>query len=377
MKKRNVYVLSCLLAGVVLAGSLGACGSDKDETGRKGSESAEASADAEKKNTESVKETESAEETETEETQEKKYETITSDASVEDYNSVVVVDKSAYELFTYREDVAESYAAAVNKLGKKLDGKAQVYDMLIPLSSSVTFPDNLQDKIKSTDQREAMEKVFGMVHDPVKSIDIYDSLMSHRTEYIYFRTDHHWTALGAYYAYEDFCQAKGIEPADISSYETKEFDGFIGSFYNDTKAQVLKDNPDTVVAYVPKSDATIHVTASDGTEYDWEIIYDVSSYASSLKYSTFVAADNPISVIENKNVADGSSCIVVKESFGNAFIPFLVDHYQTIYIVDYRYYTGNVSDLVDAKKVDDVILMNNLSMLRNQYLVGQFQGVVK
>ena len=58
--------------------------------------------------------------------------------------------------------------------------------------------------------------------------------MTHRKEYIYYRTDHHWTALGAYYAYQQLCAAKGIEPEDLNGYETKEFDGFLGSFYNDT-----------------------------------------------------------------------------------------------------------------------------------------------
>ena len=79
----------------------------------------------------------------------------------------------------------------------------------------------------------------------------------------------------------------------------------------------------------------------------------------------------------NKTVTDGSACVVVKESFGNAFVPFLVDHYQYIYVIDYRYWEGSISDLVKEKGATDVILLNNLSMIRNKYLVGQFQGVVK
>jgi len=55
-------------------------------------------------------------------------------------------------------------------------------------------------------------------------------------------------------------------------------------------------------------------------------------------------------VIENKDLTDGSACIVVKESFGNAFIPFLVDHYQKIYVVDYRYWTGSISELAEKKE---------------------------
>lgn len=316
---------------------------------------------------------------ETETGQENNYEKITSDEDVKMYDSVALVGDAAYELYTYKEEPAKAYADAVNKLADKYDGKVNVYDMVIPLGSGIIFPDNLKDKLNNSDQRKAMQDIQGMMDDKVKSVDIYDSLMSHRSEYIYFRTDHHWTPLGAYYAYQKFCEVKGIEPEAIDSYETKEFDGFLGSFYKDTNnAQILKDNEDTITAYVPNAkDTTMHVTASDGTKYDWNVIYDVSSYAAGLKYSAFVAGDNPYTVIENNDLTDGSSCIVIKESFGNAFVPFLVDHYQKIYLVDYRYYTDKLSKLIDETGAQDVILLNNLSMLRNKYLVGQLQGVIQ
>lgn len=307
----------------------------------------------------------------------KEYEKIESDKKIKDYGSIVVVGNEGYELFTYRKDIAENYVKAVNSLTKQLEGEAVVYNMLVPLGSEITFPDNLRDQIKSSDQREAMLDIFSGISDQVKTVDIYDSLMSHRTEYVYYRTDHHWTELGAYYAYADFCRAKGIEPYEISSYETKDFDGFLGSFYNDTESKALKKAPDTIHAYLPHSDTKVHVTASDGTEYDWSIVHDVTDYADSMKYSTFAAGDNPMTVITNSDLDDGSSCVVVKESFGNALIPFLADHYQTIYEIDYRYWTGSVAGFAKEKGVDDVILVNNLSMTRNKYLVGQFQGVMK
>lgn len=304
------------------------------------------------------------------------YEKIEVDNKIKEVDGVVVVGDAAYELYTYREASAKAYAKAVNSLAESLEGKANVYDMVIPLSSEITFPDNLRDKINSTNQREAMLSIMGMMNDKVKSVDIYDALMKHRTEYIYFRTDHHWTALGAYYAYTALCEEMGIEPEALEDYETKEFDGFVGSFYNDTKAEGLQDKPDVITAYLPKSEAKMHVTPAKGDEYDWDVIYDVSSYGASLKYSTFIASDNPFTEITNQNLTDESACIVVKESFGNAFVPFLVDHYQHVYVVDYRYWQGDLAALAKEKKATDVILLNNLSMIRNQYLVGQLQGVI-
>ena len=305
------------------------------------------------------------------------YDKIESKEKVKVVNGVAVVGNSAYELFTYRESSAKAYAKAVNALAKDLDGKAEVYDMVIPLSSGITFPDNLVEKIDSTNQRNAMLSIMGMMNSQVKSVDIYDALMKHRKEYIYFRTDHHWTALGAYYAYTALCEEMGIEPEKLEEYETREFEGFVGSFYNDTKNESLKKHPDVITAYLPKSEAKMHVTPAKGQDYDWDIIYDVSAYGASLKYSTFIASDNPFTEITNQTLTDESACIVVKESFGNAFVPFLVDHYQHVYVVDYRYWQGNLSKLAEEKKAKDVILLNNLSMIRNQYLVGELQGVIK
>lgn len=304
------------------------------------------------------------------------YPAITAKGKLKDYNSVVTVGDSAYELYTYLDKVAENYAKSVNKVASGLKGKADVYDLVIPLSSGITFPDNFKDKIQSSDQGEAMKNIRAKMNKNVISVDVYDTLMQHREEYEYFRTDHHWTTLGAYYAYREFCNAKGIKPEELDTYKTKEFDGFLGSFYNDTSDAKLKANPDTLTACYPNADSICHVTASDGSKYDWPVIYDVSNYNAGLKYSTFIASDNPYTEIENKDLTDGSSCVVVKESFGNAFIPFLVDHYQTIYVVDYRYWTGSITKLAKEKKADDVLFLNNLSMIRNKSLVGKLYRVL-
>lgn len=304
------------------------------------------------------------------------YPAITSDKKIKDYQSVVTIGDKGYELYTYLEPVAKNYAKSINKVADSLKGKSDVYNMIIPLGSEITFPDNRREEISSTGQRDAMLKIQAKMKENVKTVDIYDALMKHRDEYVYFRTDHHWTALGAYYAYEQFCAVKGMEPEALESYETKDFDGFLGSFFNDTKDKKLKKNPDAVTVYYPHADSIMHVTASDGTKYDWPIIYDVSDYDAGLKYSTFAAGDNPYTVIKNKDLDDGSSCIVVKESFGNAFVPFLVDHYQTIYMIDYRYWMGSICELAEKKKVQDVLFLNNLSMTRNKSLVGKLHRVL-
>ena len=291
---------------------------------------------------------------------------------------VYVVGSAGYEMYNYVGSLAEKYQSTVNAVADSLSGVSQVYAMAIPLSSGITLPDELFSDIPGSDQTQAEKDILAGMGQNVKTIPLHDVMMSHRTEYIYFRTDHHWTALGAYYAYVQFCTAKGITPHNLSDYEVSQFPGFLGSFYNDGgKPDAMKNDPDTVNAYHPVS-ATASMKYGDNensTLTGGQVIFDESTASASLKYGTFIMGDNPFTVIENPEVSNGESCIVVKESFGNAFVPFLVDHYQTVYVVDYRYYSGSITQLARDKGVKDVLFVNNLSAIRGSYQMGKLAGV--
>lgn len=291
---------------------------------------------------------------------------------------VYVVGSAGYEMYNYVGSLAEKYQSTVNAVADSLSGVSQVYAMAIPLSSGITLPDELFSDIPGSDQAQAEKDLLAGMGQNVKTIPLHDVMMSHRTEYIYFRTDHHWTALGAYYAYVQFCTAKGITPHNLSDYEVSQFPGFLGSFYNDGgKPDAMKNDPDTVNAYHPVS-ATASMKYGDNensTLTGGQVIFDESTASASLKYGTFIMGDNPFTVIENPEVSNGESCIVVKESFGNAFVPFLVDHYQTVYVVDYRYYSGSITQLARDKGVKDVLFVNNLSAIRGSYQMGKLAGV--
>ena len=291
---------------------------------------------------------------------------------------VYVVGSAGYEMYNYVGSLAEKYQSTVNAVADSLSGVSQVYAMAIPLSSSITLPDSLLSDIPGSDQAQAEKDILAGMGQNIKTVPLHDALNAHRTEYIYFRTDHHWTALGAYYAYVQFCNVKGITPHDLSDYEVSQYTGFLGSFYNDGgKPQAMADDPDTVNAYHPvSSTAAMKYGSSEDSELTGgKVIFDESTAAASLKYGAFIMGDNPFTVIENPEVSNGQSCIVVKESFGNAFVPFLVDHYQTVYVVDYRYYGGSVSALAKAKGVTDVLFVNNLSAIRGSYQMGKLAGV--
>ena len=307
------------------------------------------------------------------------YQKIELKGDQQQYDAVYRVGDTGYEMYSYVDSTAKKYADNVNAVADNLAGKASVYMLPIPLSSGVSLPDELYGKDIFADQKDAEQKIIGYMNGNVKSVALYDALLAHRTEYVYFRTDHHWTATGAYYAYEQFCKAKGITPTPISSYTVDEYDGFLGTFYRDSNQNAaMGANPDKVVAYHPLStEATLDYGDSENDSLTrGKIIYDESTAPASLKYGAFITGDNAYSVINNPDVTDGSSCIVVKESFGNAFVPFLTDHYQTIYVLDYRYWKGSISQFAQDKGVQDVLFVNNLSAIRSTALVGYLHNVV-
>lgn len=303
---------------------------------------------------------------------------ITTDATPYQSGGVYVVGDAGYEMYSYVESIAKNYQTVVNNMADALKGVSNVYVMAIPLSSGITLPDALYSEIPGSDQQQAEKDILAGMGQNVKTVPLYDTLMSHRTEYVYFRTDHHWTALGAYYAYVQFCNVKGITPHALSDYEVTQFPGYLGSFYNDGgKPTAMADNPDVVNAYHPVSStaAMKYGDNENSTLTGGKVIYDESTAPASLKYGTFIMGDNPYTVIENPEVHNGESCIVVKESFGNALVPFLVDHYETVYVIDYRYYDGSISALAKAKGVTDVLYANNLSAIRASDKVGAMNRV--
>ena len=281
-----------------------------------------------------------------------------------------LVGDTAYELYSFSTSGAQTYASLLNKAADTLEGKAKVYDLIIPLHYSFALSAEVQDQHKLPDAGEAIEYMYSGMNDGVHTVDAYAALMNHRDEYIYFRTDHHWTATGAYYAYEAYCQSAGITPTPLSSYEKMTFGGFLGTLYSKTgQPSAMGGNPDSVEAYIPKGTNDQYIydeNGGDRTRYRGGVVRrdtDTFYQAAASKYNCFLMGDHPLIEIHNENVSadrKGTTVLLVKESFGNAFAPFLVDSYEYIYVVDYRSYHGTLSELVAAKGVDDVIFLNNV-----------------
>ena len=297
------------------------------------------------------------------------------DEVTQNLSNITIVGNTGYSYWYFNQSVADKYAKAVNKTAQRLSGTSKVYTMLVPTSMDITMSDALRAKMNSGDQKKGMEYIFSSLSSDVTAVDIYKPLRLHRDEYLYYRTDHHWTALGAYYAYEQFTAVKGIKPVALSKFEKKSFGEFLGSYYTNSNSSALKKDPDELIAYMPPYKTTLRYTTTDGTVVDWFLVNDVSSYPISQKYSAFAGADNPYTVIENKSKEKGKTCVIIKESFGNAVIPYIVGNYKKVYVVDYRYYKQGFVSLAKKVKASDVIFINNMSAVCTESLVNRMDAI--
>lgn len=288
------------------------------------------------------------------------------------------VDNQAFDLCGYDQATAAAYAKLVSTAADRLAGQTRVYSLPIPTAYGITLPDDIRQQLPAyIDQSKSIQSIFSNMSSNVVQANCYDNLMRHRDEYLYFRTDHHWNGLGAYYAYEAFCQAKGIAPYTLDQREKVTFDGFLGTLYRGNGKDPLLLPADTVCAYKPHStSATMVYYDQDGTATKWPIISDVSQWAASSKYSTFAGGDHPLTVFQNPEVTDGSVCIVVKDSFGNALLPYLVDHYSTIHEIDFRYWKGDLVAYAQEQGATDLIFANNVMTISTGLLVGSLSNII-
>ena len=295
--------------------------------------------------------------------------------------NVNILDLVGYCVYGFNVKAADRYCENVAEVAEGLKGIADVYDILIPDNSAIKLDEETKKAWKLLDERKVIEyynaKIRSLTAESTE-IGIYDILEEHSDEYLYFKTDHHWTQLGAYYAYVEFCKAAGLEAYEIDSYEQEVTPDFLGSYYSTNGYTQLQDNPDMVIAYKPHTVEWFRFfDTAQGVYREGRIIRNMSEFNNTFKYLGFIYGDNPISIIENQTVTNGRKCIVIKESFGNAWVPFLADHFEKVIIIDYRSYKESVIDLAKEEGVTDVVFINNLEAISDKSVMDVLGNICR
>ena len=276
-------------------------------------------------------------------------------------DGVYVTDGACYTLYYFDDGATREYAGVINDAAKLLGDEATVYSVLIPTNAGVMLDDKTLEDLGVPNQGQAIDYFYSLMADNVVTVPTYDTLREHNDEYLYFRTDHHWTQLGAYYVYESLCKVKGIDPAPFFDWEEKVYAPFWGEY--DGVADLASFEPDSVEARIPQGTNTMKYWTDDlvpETEVEGPVGADFPDMQDddANKYNCFVCGNQPMSYIENPAVTDGSSCLVIKDSFGNPFVATMVDSYQHIYTLDFRFTSQKLVDFVREHDIQDVIFEN-------------------
>ena len=287
--------------------------------------------------------------------------------------NVIVVGTRAMEIPSANEQIIESYADAVGRLADAMGSGVRTISLVTPNGGEFYSPQSMHTGIHS--QKAMIEHCYASMDAGIVTVDAYSGLREHADEYIYFRTDHHWTQLGAYYAYQKFCEAAGFEAVALDRFQTGVYENFVGSMYTFTKgypqSETLYNNPDTLTYYLPiyETHAKYYADASLQNGVAVSVVYTQLPESTTNKYLCYIGGDTPVCVIES--AAEGGTCIVLKESYGNAFVPFLTSHYSKIIVIDPREFNRDGKPSLDLASfaaeqgIDDLIVINYPYMINN------------
>ena len=286
-------------------------------------------------------------------------------------NGIFVYKGMAMSLFGTSYSNGEWYAEVLNTYHRELP-TVQIYNMIIPTASEFYIPKKYADM--SASQKDAIDHIYSKEDASIKKVDAWSKLAENRDKYLYFRTDHHWTGLGAYYAYTAFCEQAGLEPIRLEDCETRRLDNFIGTMYAQTQDSTLLQTPDYVDYYIfPQEYEAVRYDRGDpytAKEHSLWGEYAVSPNC----YSVFLHGDFPL-IKATTNIKNGRKILVVKESFGNAFAPFLINHYEEVYVVDQRYFEFPLVDFIKQNGINELVFANNSFAVFTPYHIRCIDGL--
>lgn len=231
-----------------------------------------------------------------------------------------------------------------------------VYSMVIPTSVDFYNPDEYSGYTEL--QKDKIEYIENELKNTgVTNIKVYDTLSKHTNEEIYSRTDHHWMPLGAYYAAQVFCKDAGVKVPDISKYRKETCGGYVGSMYYYSSDVNLYNDPEQYTVYYSPNEDKLTTTYynryySNGYESNLFLCNDASYY-----YLTFLGSDDLIAHVKT-NASTGRNLVVIKESYGNALIPFFTESFDNIYVLDLRYCEVNAINFCKEVGATDLLFAN-------------------
>ncbi len=246
-------------------------------------------------------------------------------------------------------------------------GKNHVSCLMIP-SKTTALSEYLPAFADTMFFDDVMKSISKKLDDKDVLIDLKKEMSSHKEEYIYYRTDHHWTTLGAYYAYQKWADITGQgRKKEITEYKREEvFNDFYGTTYNKIHQ---KTTPDIVEIFHNSIEKNITVNFDNGDKKADTLYFKEHAKKGFNRYELFLGG-NTFQIEINTKAHTGKTLLLIKDSFANCFVPFLAEDYDKIIMIDYRYGKKDIGKIMGEQEniTDVLVLFNTEKFLKNTKL---------
>ncbi len=264
----------------------------------------------------------------------------------------------------------EKNLSAVENLGNRYPGL--VTTVVVP-SASVVYPDRVPAGAPLLDENAMLDDIYQRISSSVNTLDLRDTFAEHAQDaQLYYRTDHHWTTDGAYYASLALTQQLGKAPFDRDAHTAVNVEDFYGTSWAKCRQPWAK--PDTITYYDLDAPLTLYQATGNGqfTETETTGLYDMDKFQTYDKYGAFLHGNNGFSRIQGKGEG---SILIVKDSYANSLIPLLTDSYATIDVVDFRGYRYGLDPLIAENNYDDVLVLYSFASFKSDPFLNRLAFV--
>lgn len=283
-------------------------------------------------------------------------------------NNGIIYGKEGY-LFEKLTTVDEEKATKniTNILNFLSSYKGNKSFMIVPNSYEV-YKDLLPKNINLVNQKKYINQIYTSTNNydkEISTIDILPTLIDNNDNYLYYKTDHHWTTEGAYLAYKYYIESLGLAPMALNKSTT--ISNFYGTYF--AKSKNINQISDRITYYnFPNVEVTIDEKKVDS-------LYDTSKFETVDKYAAFLQGNNGLTVLKNKEInkdRQGKKMLLIKDSYSNCFAPFLTENFEEVWIIDLRSYSGKLSGLLKETKFDELLIEYSFSNLINDNNIVKF-----
>ena len=270
---------------------------------------------------------------------------------------LLVIDDRVMEVYSADKEAQQEYIDMVDFYAQKLPASINMYSMIIPTQIDfMPFYNTVGDS-----EKEAIDYFYSNFNPRVKNINVYDTLKEKfdNNEYVYFRTDHHWTALGAYYAYRKMGEDMGFTPMELSEFQKGEVPDFLGYLYSQAEATGLSQHKDTIEYYKNAVNDIEFKCVTYSYIPGEEFVYHGKMFdpGQGTSYTMFLGGDQPYIEIDSQSPND-RTLLMIKDSYSNALLPWLTCAYNKIIVIDARTFDQSITKVLNTTPIDDFLITN-------------------